>query len=115
MGLVLVNAGQLRHRIAIVRPEANPEEDDYGQPQGAPATVRTCWARVRSLSGKEAEEKRQLAAEATHEVLMRYFDDVEPSDQVVFDGRTFEIAGPPRDPDNRKIALVLLCKEAANE
>lgn len=66
-----IRAGQLDQRVTLLAPADVADVDTYGHPQGEPASLGTFWAGVRGLAGREAEQARQVRAEATHAVTMR--------------------------------------------
>jgi SPP1 family predicted phage head-tail adaptor len=66
-------------------------------------------AHVRPLTGKEAVEGNALQSETVFFVRLRYRADVEPTDRVLFDGRTLEIK-QAINPDMRRKMLELTCE-----
>ena len=62
------------------------------------------------MSGTELVEAQQTAAEVSHQVRMRYRDDVNAEHRVVHRGRNLNILSVT-DPDERRRELILLCKE----
>jgi len=84
-----MRAGRLRHRVAL---QSSVETNDHGSISQAWATQATVWADIRPLSGRELDIARQVNAQITHEVEMRYPSvSLTPKMRVVFDSRTFEI------------------------
>jgi SPP1 family predicted phage head-tail adaptor len=89
-----LSAGDLRYRVTLQAPRVPPALDSYGQPVEAWDTLGTYWARIRPLSGREAQVALQTKAEATHAVTMRYLGratPLNPTMQLVFNGRVFGI------------------------
>jgi SPP1 family predicted phage head-tail adaptor len=109
-----MRAGQLRHRVAIEAPAEEP--DDVGD-------VRTTWAaipssapdglwaaEVKPLAGREAVVVRQLRAEATHAVTLRYGAPATPRHRLIHRGRVLQVLSS-LDVDERRRELALVCKE----
>ena len=88
----MINAGALRHRVQILKPST--QKDALGQrveaftPIDEPSTVA---ASVKNLSGRELERAKQVVAEATHEVIVRYRSGITKSHRISFKGRTIAI------------------------
>jgi len=103
MGL---SAGDMPHRVTIVR-------DSVTRTDGAEARVRgevaTVWARVEFLSGSEAWKAQQNNATVNAKVTMRYRTDLKASDRIEWNGWRFEIKGLIPD-EVRRAGLVLMCE-----
>lgn len=104
-----MRAGRLRHRVAIQVNE--PARDDYGQKVDAWRTLAHRWAAVEPLAAKELLEGFQLGSEATHRVVLRYFEPLTSEHRISHNGRQLEIMGITNR-DDRNIEQYLLCKEA---
>ena len=108
-----MNPGDFRHRIAI---QANtPTKDPNGGEVDSWATSSTFWASVQTLTGKKLEIARQIDAEATVEVRMRYCGSsgsgqVTVLNQLLFGTRVFEPILIVNE-NERNIYLRILCKE----
>ena len=68
------------------------------------------WASVVPLSGRELERAREVVANATHEVKMRYRDGVNAQKRIRHDNRFLNIESV-RNVDERGRELVLTCVE----
>ncbi len=68
------------------------------------------WAQVSPLSGTELERARQVVANATHEVTVRFNDFVTARKRFVFKNRELNIENV-RNIDERGIEMVCLCVE----
>lgn len=87
-------AGKYRQRITLLAPSASESLDAYAEPLVNPITVGTFWARVTPLSGHELVSAKQVKAQATFKVSMRYQGSsviVSPLHQFSMNGRTFGI------------------------
>ena len=108
-----MNPGDLRHRVAI---QTNtPTLDPNGGKVASWATTSTFWASVQTLTGKKLEIARQIDAEATVQVRMRYCgssgsSQVTIDNRLLFGTRVFEPILVINE-NERNIMLQILCKE----
>ena len=75
------------NRVVTLQQPATPETyDTFGQPVPAWTTVGTYSAAIRPLSGREAVVAKQIKAEATHMIEMRYNPSISmnPLDQLLY-------------------------------
>lgn len=86
-----VKAGDLRHRIAIERPERT--SDGAGGSTTEWMTVAEVWAAIWSRSADEDFTLDRVAGTATHDVWIRYRADVQPDMRIRFGTRLFDILG----------------------
>jgi SPP1 family predicted phage head-tail adaptor len=87
-------AGRLDQRIVIQR--AVTSADDFNQPVETFATLATIWAAAVPVSDGERMQSGQTLANKMIRFTIRYSSDVadvDPRDRIVFDGRTYDIAG----------------------
>jgi SPP1 family predicted phage head-tail adaptor len=71
------------------------------------------WAEVRSISGREAVIANTLQGVSTFQVTIRYRDDIEASDQILWDARELNIVAPPEDRFGRKQWLTIVASTLA--
>lgn len=106
-------ATSLKHRIQIMEPTYS--DGEYGGPVLNPPEEWTlkaaARAQYRDLSGREFFAARQMNAELSGEFKIRYRTDIKPSYKVVWGKRIFDIAGPPRDIEGKKIWLWINVEE----
>jgi len=106
---MVVEIGQLRHRIEIGRYTSGI--DEWGNPTGPQwQPVVTLWAAVEALAGRMYFEAQQTALQSDHRVTIRYRAGIEPGMRLRHDGREWEIQAV-QDRDGRRRWLTLLCKE----
>ena len=103
-----IRIGHLRQRISVERPVRT--SDGGGGAAESWVLVAEVWAQIRPLSGSERAEADGLAGRVSHEVIMRYRDDVGPDDRIAFDGRLFDIRAA-LDVDERRRFLKCLAEE----
>ena len=108
-----MNPGDLRHRVEI---QTNtPSLDPNGGEVPSWATTSTVWASVQTLTGRKLEIARQIDAEASVEVKMRYCGsggsaNVTVLNRLLFGTRELEPFLVVNE-NERNIMLQILCKE----
>ena len=109
-----MRAGQLRHRVTLHR-KTEAKGDLGGVTNTWSAYATDVPAAVKPLQGRELTRAAQVHADVSHEVFMRYREDVRPSDRMEFnpdgtgDSSTLEIITVIRD--ERRRLLRLPCTE----
>jgi len=85
--------GRLRQVVTLQNP--GPEAfDAFRQPVPAWTTVGTFSASVRPLAGREAIVAKQVKAEATHMITMRYLGPtvaIDPTSRLLYGSRVFNV------------------------
>ena len=104
-----MQAGKLRHKIELQSVDRSTL-DDYGQSVDTLTTYATVWGSIAPLTGRKVEIAQQVNAEATHEVIIRYRDDVKADDYILFGSRKFAIVSN-LNIDERNRTIEILCKE----
>lgn len=84
-----IRIGDLRQRLTIER--AVRIGDGGGGAAETWNALADVWARVRPIGGDERSEADALAGRVTHEVVMRYRDDLGPRDRLRSGARVFDI------------------------
>ena len=105
-----MRAGQLRHRISIVRSPIGGGRSEFGEPVGGEVEVWSGRAAIESVSGLEAVQAQQVTAEVSHVLHTRYTALIEPSHEVHFGTRRFQILAVV-DPEERRRELRITAKE----
>jgi SPP1 family predicted phage head-tail adaptor len=112
--MITVSLGALRNRIGI-------EKGEYtNDPAGGQVVVWepliTVWARIETLSGKRLVAAQALAAEVTHEILIRYRPafsnpvDAVKNYRIKWGARIFVLLGV-NNVEERNTWLLLQCSE----
>jgi SPP1 family predicted phage head-tail adaptor len=107
----MIPAGTMKQRISIQTP--SPTQDAAGQPivaWGALAGGSNLPARVESVAGGETVRGRQVSAEATTLLTVRWLAGVTPEMRVLYEGRTLGIVRAS-DPDGGRRELRIECRE----
>jgi len=100
--------GKLRHRIDIENQSLS--SDGQGGSSRAWATRATVWSSIKPLRSEERFYNEQLKLQTTHEILLRYRDDVVSTDRIKYGSRYFEIVSIKNIDEGGRL-LVLLAKE----
>jgi head-tail adaptor len=81
-----IKAGKLDQVFTLQKPTTPETFDSFGQPVPNYTTVGTFWGELIPLRGREAVIAKQVYAEATHTVNMRWLGsgvNVNPTDRLV--------------------------------
>lgn len=100
--------GRLRHRVALQT--VSEARSSTGAVTETWNTTATVWAEVVDLAGREFWDARQVNAELTARIRIRYRSGIVPKMRAVFGARTFDIQSVI-DPEGRRRELVLMCRE----
>jgi SPP1 family predicted phage head-tail adaptor len=100
--------GDLRHRVTLQKKTIT--EDALKQQSEAWVSVATVWAAVEPLSGREYFAAKQVNAEISVRITIRYRKGITPDMRVVFGDRAFEVLSVV-NPKERCESLVLMCRE----
>ena len=105
-----MKAGALRERITIE--DKTVTQDGYGAEVITWSSVGTFWGAVEPLAGREFLEGRQLIAEVTTRIRLRYQPDVDirPEMRAEYRGRYFEVVAVLHIKE-RKREIHLMCTE----
>lgn len=103
-----MEAGNLRHRIALQRPAGGDGSDPNGATEWE--TWCTTYASVLPLRGRELWEAQAAQSTIDHRILMRWRADVKRNMRVVLNGRKFEVLYII-DQGERHEWLQLMCRE----
>jgi SPP1 family predicted phage head-tail adaptor len=86
----LLRIGALRHQVTIQ--SYTKSRDSYGGEVETWTDLHTgVWASVEPLIGREYLAAKQVQAEVSHKVRMRYIAGLLPAMRIVWGTRTFEI------------------------
>ncbi len=82
-----MNPGELKRVITFKK---NVGEDDWTTETTQPTVCQT-WAKITPVSGKQFWEAQSIGATVTHEVYIRYREDINASMIIDYKGRIFDI------------------------
>ncbi len=103
-----MRAGQLKHRITIQSKSAS--QNTYGEEVITWADWATVWAAVEPLQGREFLDGKQITAEVTTRIRIRYRSGILPEYRVKFGSIYYDILSIiPLEERDREIHL--MCQE----
>ena len=104
-------ASDLKRRITILRPP-DPEKDvdEAGQPLDNWQPVGKAWAEIKPLTGRQLESAKQINAEVTTRIRIRYRTDVDRTMKAMSGNDEFEFLYVIHK-DYAKKELHIFCKE----
>lgn len=109
-----MQAGKLKQRVTLMRP-VEGAKDKYGQPTEEFEPVATVWASVEPIRGREFFEAQQVNSEITTRIRIRYRREYAAPEvnewRIEYDGRTYQIDGPPIDTNMNHRQLEFMCHE----
>lgn len=107
-------AGKLRHRIAL--DEKRLQQDPItGATETHWCEVRSLWAHVSPLSGREIMAAASEYSKVTTRIQVRYRDDIDATMRIRHRGRLYNIHAVLPDAESGLEWLTLLCSEGVND
>lgn len=103
-----MDIGRLKHRITFQ--ELSRRKNEYGELVDEWLDIKTVWAEIKPVSGNQFFAAKQISSEISHNVYIRYRDELNPSMRIKFKERVFEILYLMNvNEDNR--LMQIYCKE----
>lgn len=104
-----MKVGPMRQRVTLQT--LTKSKDRYGQEIEVWTTVNTYWAEIVTLSGREAVNARQIKAESTHRITMRYEGTViDETMRFLFNSRVLKVSWV-NNVEQRNREYLILCTE----
>ena len=114
-GAGVIQAGKLRHRIAIQSLTAgSPQQTGSGMPDESWGTVVTVSASIEPLNGRELFAALEHHAETTTRIRIRYRSGVTAKMRVSHGGTIYNILSVI-DSEKRHKEMQLMCSDGVNE
>lgn len=101
-------ASRARHLVELQ--QYSPSSDGEGGYVDGWVTIGTVWASVDPLTAYQRMDYSSISTDVTHLVTIRGNINVDDTQQVLFDGRSFEVL-THRDVQERGIEKTLMCRE----
>ena len=109
-----VSMSELRHRISILRPVM--ETDDEGNILAQTTQeVGKAWALVLPFAAKISDGYAEKVQEVDHRVVIRYRADVRVTDRIRWGDKTLTPIAPPYLLGGKKRWLVMECRELVED
>lgn len=74
-------------------------------------TRATVWAKVIPVTARIGEQSEETENEIIYRVTVRYRQDIEPTDEILWRGKRLELTAPPYDVESRRIWTTFECRE----
>jgi len=109
-----MRTGPMRQRVTVQT--LAESQDNYGQKIQSWTSTGSFWAEIKNLSGRELVNAKQVKADASHQVRMRYVaalfptSGLLPSMRLLFGASVYHILWI-NNVDNRQREYLLLCQE----
>lgn len=84
-----MNPGELRHRIKLQSLETIVNENGFEEESWV--DLRTVWASIKNLHGREYFEAAAVQKENTVKFTIRYIKDLDTSMKILFKGKHYNI------------------------
>ena len=103
-----MNPGKLNRRISFV--VMIESENEVGDTVQEPQIVKTVWASVAPITGREYVEAKKYQDELTYKITTRYIKDITPDMQIKYGERLFNIKDII-DPFEKHEIIEIMCIE----
>ena len=105
-----VSMSELRHRISILRPVTDTDDEGNILAQTT-QEVGKAWALVLPFAAKISDGYAEKVQEVDYRVVIRYRTDVRVTDRIRWGDKTLTPIAPPYPLGGKKQWLVLECRE----
>lgn len=113
-----IDAGKLRHRIAIQEYQFIKQDPSTGEETRDWASIHECWAAIEPVSAREFVAAQAAQSKVTARITIRYVDGIDASMRIVHAKRgkdvIYNIEGVLADKDSGLEYLTLPCSEGVS-
>lgn len=109
-----VSMNELRHRITILRPVTDTDDEGNILAQTT-QEVGKAWALVLPFAAKISDGYAEKVQEVDHRVVIRYRADVRVTDRIRWGDKTLTLVAPPYPLGGKKRWLVIECRELVED
>ena len=106
-----VTIDDLHERITIQYHEKTRDEDGNIIDAGEAKTRAAVWAKVLPVAARIGDTAQETENAVTYRVTVRYRDDIEPTDEIIWRGKRLTLISPPYDVESRRMWTVFDCRE----
>lgn len=103
------NSGSFRHRITFQEFVNGTDSDGFPIEQWQ--DVKTAWAMIKTLQGREYYQAAAVQAENTTRFVIRYTTGINNKMRIKYGERIFDITAPPINDDEKNTTLTIIAKE----
>lgn len=104
-----IGSGEFRNRITFQ--EFVSGTDDSGFPVESWQDIKSAWAMIKTLQGREYFSAAAVQAENTTRFVIRYTQGIDNKMRIKYGDRLFEIVAPPINDDEKYNTLTIIAKE----
>ena len=109
-----VSMSELRHRISILRPVADTDDEGNILAQTT-QEIAKAWALVLPFAAKISDGYAERVQEVDYRIVIRYRTNVRVTDIVQWNGKRLTPIAPPYPLGGKKRWLVLECRELVED
>ena len=109
-----VSMSELRHRITILRPVTDTDDEGNILVQTT-QEVGKAWALVLPFAAKISDGYAEKVQEVDYRIVIRYRTDVQVTDRILWGNKTLTPIAPPYPLGGKKRWLVLECRELVED
>lgn len=107
-----MDIGRTNKRIVFCR--YSEEKNDLMQEEQELKSIKTVWASVEPMRGKEYQEAQRIRPELTYKITTRYHRGITPDMLIKFRDRCFQIVSIINVHERNEM-LEIICTEKINE
>lgn len=105
-----VTIDDLHERIEIQYREKT-RDIDGNIVDGEIHTRAAVWAKIIPVTARIGEQSEETENKIIYRISIRYREDIEPTDEILWRGKRLELASPPYDVDSRRMWTIFECRE----
>ena len=109
-----VSMSELRHRISILRPVADTDDEGNILAQTT-QEIAKAWALVLPFAAKISDGYAERVQEVDYRIVIRYRTNVRVTDIVQWNGKRLTPIAPPYPLGGKKRWLVIECRELVED
>ena len=109
-----VSMSELRHRISILRPVTDTDDEGNILAQTT-QEIAKAWALVLPFSAKISDDYAERVQEVDYRIVIRYRTNVRVTDIVQWKGKRLTPIAPPYPLSGKKRWLVIECRELVED
>lgn len=102
-------SGEFRNRIIFQKFVSGTDQDGF--PVDEWQDIKSVWAMIRTLQGREYFAAASIQAENTTRFVIHYMTGIDNTMRIKYGDRLFEIVAPPINDDEKNITMTIIAKE----
>ena len=105
------NTDDLVERITIFYHDTVQDSEGNPIPDGEEKIRCRCWAKIYPYAARITDGYNERVNETCYRVVIRYREGITVNDKILWRGKRLSMTAPPYDAENRRIWLVMECRE----